>query len=240
MKPARASRLPLVLGLACLLLGGCSQASRLRSRCTSGNVDACVQLADMYATGNQVPRDLARAAEMYQHACDLGAAETCNTLGEIYERSHEMEGGQQRAEEMFRLACQGNSAAGCLNLGLALAARDDKKSAAALFERSCTAGWTAGCHYLAAALQQGEGVHVDVTRAIAIYEDACADQFVDSCLALGHMFISDEARRDVPRASRYYGMAIKTYNERCTAGSAADCRERDRLRVRLGLITASQ
>ena len=240
MQPANAVRFPFVLVLGCLVVSGCSQVSRLHARCTSGQVGACMQLGDMYATGNQVPRDVNRAAEMYQHACDLGAAETCNTLGEIYERSHEMEGGQLRAEEMFRLACSGNSAAGCLNVGLALAARDDKKAAAALFERSCTAGWTAGCHHLAAALEHGEGVLLDVNRAIAIYEDACAERFVDSCLALGHLFISDEARRDVVRSTHYYGMAIKTYDERCDAGSAADCRERDRLRVRVGLMTASQ
>ncbi len=152
-----------------------------------------------------------------------------------------MEGGQARAEELFRLACHGSSPPGCLNLGLALAQQDDKQAAVALFERSCSSGWTAGCHHLAAALENGEGVHADVDRAVTLYEDACADRLVDSCLALGALFIGGErVSRDAARATRYYGMAVKTYDERCEAGSAADCRERDRLRVRVAIMTSSQ
>ncbi len=113
MPPASAVRVPVVLLVSCAVLVACGPVSRLRARCTTGDVASCMELAQMYATGTGVPRDVARAAEMYQHACDLGAAETYNTLGEIYERSHEMEGGLRRAEELFRLACTGNSAAGC-------------------------------------------------------------------------------------------------------------------------------
>ncbi len=234
-------RVSLVLVLTAAVVVACSEASRLRSRCLGGNVNVCVQLGDMYATGTRVSRDLARAAEMYQQACNLGAVEVCNTLGEIYERGHELEGGVERAEELFRIACNGGSAAGCLNLGLALAARDDKKTAAQLFDRSCTAGWTPGCHHFAVALENGDGLLKDVNRAVALYEDACANKFVDSCLALGGLFMTGErVERDAERASRYYGTALKVYDEGCQSGNDSDCKERDRLRTRLAIIAASR
>jgi len=234
-----AFRVPLVLGFALVFTAGCSEQSRLRSRCTSGDVAACVQLGDMYAAGTRVTRDMGRAAEMYQRACDQGAAEVCNTLGEIYERGLELEGGVDRAEQMFRLACNGNSAAGCLNLGLVLSARDDKKGAAALFERSCTAGWTPGCHHLALALEHGDGLLPDLERAVALYDDACNEKYVDSCLAAANLFVTGERLpRDVQRATRYYGTALKTYDERCDAGSASDCKERDRLRTRVAVLAS--
>lgn len=236
-----AFRIPLVLALAAALASGCSEASRLRARCMGGDVAVCIQLGEMYATGNRVPRDMSRAAEMYQQACDHGAMEMCNTLGEIYERGQELEGGVLRAEELFRIACDGGSAAGCLNLGLALASRDDKKTAAVLFERSCTAGWTAGCHHLALALDRGEGVLPDLNRAIALYEDACANKFVDSCLTIGALFMTgDRVERDVVRATRYYGTALKLYDESCQAGHDNDCKERDRLRTRIAILATSR
>lgn len=236
-----AVRVSLVLVVAASLAAGCSEESRLRSRCASGDMSVCVELGNMYASGTRVTRDMGRAAEMYRKACDQGAAEVCNTLGEIYEGGLEIEGGMERAEQMFRLACNGNSAAGCLNLGLALAARDDKKDAVALYERSCAAGWTRACHHLALALERGDGVLVDLSRAIALYEDACTDKSVDSCLALGGLFVTgDRVPRDIVRATRYYGAALRTYGERCEAGSVGDCRERDRLRTRVAILTASQ
>lgn len=236
------SWMPLILVTAVVpFLGACSEASRLNGRCTGGDVAACTQLGEMYATGDRVARNMVRAAEMYEKACSLGAADICNTLGEIYERGQELEGGLTRAEAFFRVACNGGSAPGCLNLGLVAASRDDKKHAAELFERSCTEGWLPGCHRLAMAFDQGEGVLQDLDRAIALYERACADKYPDSCVAAGMLFMTGQrVERDVARATRNFGTALKVYDESCQAGSEADCKERNKLRTRVDILMASQ
>lgn len=227
----------LVIAACAGSVAACSEASRLRSACLGGDVAQCIALGDMYATGTRVPRDLGRAAEMYQQACDRGAADTCNVLGEIYEKGTDLEGGPQRAEQMFRQACNGGSAPGCLNLGLVLAGHDDKKSAASLFERACTAGWTPACHHLAAAYEQGAGVLVDLPRAITLYDEACANKYVDACVAVGNLFLAGERlERDGARAARYYGSAVKHLTDSCEAGHEASCQERDRLRTRMTLL----
>ncbi len=231
----------LAAALAAAVAAGCSEASRLRSRCVGGDVNACVQIAEMYATGTRVPRDMTRAAEMYQHACDHGAVEVCNTLGEIYERGQQFDGGMQRAEDLFRMACGGSSQAGCTNLGLVLASRDDKKGAVALFDRACSAGLPAGCHHLAKAFERGDGVPASLARAIELHEKACGDAFADSCLALGDLFISaGRVERDAARAARYYGSALKLYDASCEAGHDRDCTERDKLRTRIAILLATQ
>src|SRR5512143_181070 len=120
----RMLRLFLALAVAVLgagFLAACSQTNRLKARCLSGDINRCAQLGEMYATGNGVPRDMVRAAEMFERACAGGASDVCNTLGEIYEKSGTFEGGVARAETMYEKACNGGSSAGCLNLGLAFA-----------------------------------------------------------------------------------------------------------------------
>lgn len=231
-------RLPMLALLAAIcLLSSCGEAPRLKGRCFSGDVPACTQLGDMFASGRGVERDLGRAAEMYSRACDGGAADVCNTLGEIYERTGDLEGGAERAAAMFERACTGGSSAGCLNLGLAFAAREDMTRAVALYDRSCAGGWAAGCHQLALAYEQGEGVTRDVARALTIYAQACDGDFVESCVNAGNIYLAAVAR-DVPAASRLYGRAIKILDEGCASGAERDCTERDRIRTRLAIAAA--
>ncbi len=144
---------------AAAVASSCGEVSRLRARCLSGEVPACTQVGDMYASGRGVDRDLGRAAEMYARACDGGAADVCNTLGEIYEKTAGLEGGMERAAAMFERACTGGSAAGCLNLGLTFAAREDMPRAISLYDRSCAGGWAAGCHQLGLVYRAGRGRH---------------------------------------------------------------------------------
>jgi hypothetical protein len=99
------------------------------------------------------------------------------------------------------------------------------------------AGWTPACHHLAQAFEQGAGVLVDLPRAIALYEEACTGKFVDSCQALGALFVGGErVERDTARAARYYATALKVLADSCAAGRETDCKERDRLRTRMTLL----
>lgn len=227
--------------LAASMLAGCSEASRLNIRCMAGSVLVCTQLGDMYATGKDVPRDMARAALAYERACDGGAADVCNTLGEIVEQTGSADGGPPRAEQLFQKACDGSSSRGCLNLGLVAAAREDMTRAFALFEKSCDGGWAPGCHQLAVTYEQGEGVTKDVAKAVTLYTQACDGEYVDSCVVAANLFLAGEVvTKDMVVAVRFYGKALKLYNDWCVAGNETACTERDRLRNRLAIISEAQ
>jgi len=237
----RMSAAAAALSLAAVWFTACSEASRMETKCLTGDVAVCIQLGDMYASGRGVPRDLGRAARAYDRACSGGAVDVCNTLGEIVEQTGALEGGIARAEQLYVKACEGGSSRGCLNLGLVAAGRDDKVRAFALYDKSCSAGWAAGCHHLAAAYQEGEGVAKDVVKALAVYTQACDGEYIESCNTAAALYLAGEVvSKNVDAALRLYGKALQVYIESCKAGYDADCAEADKLRNRITLLGLAQ
>jgi hypothetical protein len=227
----------LCLAVGCAVaLTACSNTSRLNLRCITGDLQRCRQLGDMYATGNEVPQDLVRAASLYERVCEAGVAEVCNTLGEIYERVPGFESESTRVLELYDRACHAGSATGCLNSGLQAASREEYGQAASLFDRACTNGAEAGCHHLGGLYRNGDGVEKDMTRAVALYEQACNADLVVSCDALATLFAEGkDVEPDGARAGRYLARIVEFYTLGCEAGVERDCRERDRYRSRAAL-----
>ena len=67
----------------------------------------------MYATGDGVTRDVARAATLFQRACDGGEARGCYALAVSYNTGVGVTQDLARAATLFRQACDGGYAAGC-------------------------------------------------------------------------------------------------------------------------------
>ena len=198
----------LLTAVTAAVVAGCSQASRLDTKCVAGDVIACTQLGDMYANGRGVPRDIVRAGQAYERSCNLGAPDVCNTLGEIIEMTGDLDGGTRRAELFFQKACEGGSLPGCLNLGLAAAAREELTLAASLYERSCDGGWAPGCHQLGLSHQEGLGVAKDIAKAVALFSHACDGEFVDSCVLLGNLYAAGvETPKDKTQALAFFAKA---------------------------------
>ncbi len=66
---------------------------------------ACWDLGKMYANGEGVTQDYARAASLYQQACDGGMATVCNNLGVMYLRGEGVTQDYTRAVSFFQKAC---------------------------------------------------------------------------------------------------------------------------------------
>jgi TPR repeat protein len=244
VRPARLIRISAAaatLALAGVWISGCSEASRMETRCMTGDVAVCIQLGDVYANGRGVARDLGRAARAYDRACAGGAVDVCNTLGEIVEQTGAVEGGIARAEQLYAKACEGGSSRGCLNLGLVAAGREDFVRAFLLYQKSCDGGWAAGCHQVAAAYQEGEGVAKDVIKALAVYTETCDSEYVESCTVAAGLYLAGAVvARNVEAALRLYGRALQVYIQSCKTGVDADCAEADKLRNRVTLLAAAQ
>jgi uncharacterized protein len=237
----RTSAATAALALAGFWLAGCSEASRMETKCLTGDVAVCIQLGDMYANGRGVTRDMGRAARAYDRACSGGAVDVCNTLGEIVEQTGAIEGGVAKAEQLYQKACEGGSSRGCLNLGLVAAGRDDKVRAFALYQKSCEGGWAAGCHHVAASYQEGEGVAKDVIKALAVYTQACDGEYIESCNVAAGLYLAGEGvSKNVEAALRLYGKALEVHTASCKAGYDADCAEADKLRTRMTLLGVAQ
>jgi len=208
----------------------------LNLRCMTGDLQRCRVLADMYATGRGVERNLGRAAELYRKVCDAGVGEICNTLGEIYDEVPGFEVSPQEIASLYDRACTLNSAAGCLNFGLFLTAAGQPENGVLFYDRACVSGLAAGCHHLAAANELGEGVRQDLPRAIELYEQACSSEYVDSCLALATLYTEGTLLPpDAAKVAGYNARALQIYIDGCEAGNSPDCLQRDRLRTRIQL-----
>jgi uncharacterized protein len=236
MKQRRSSVGACISLAGALLSAACSQSSRLNLQCTSGDLEHCRQLADMYAAGDGVTRDFARAASLYERVCDAGVAEACNSLGELYARVPGFESEAKRVPALYERACTAESAAGCLNLGLLAHESGDYEKAAGLFERACVAGDPAGCHQLALAFENARGVRKDLARAVTLFEQVCDAQHVESCVALVRLFSDGiETTADRARVGHYNAQLLQIYAAGCESGIDRDCRERDALRTRIAL-----
>lgn len=55
-------------------------SAMLQSRCDNGSAESCVALAKMYEEGNDVAKDRARAAELYEKGCRSGNAAGCKGM----------------------------------------------------------------------------------------------------------------------------------------------------------------
>jgi rhomboid protease GluP len=124
-----------------------------KASCELGVLESCAALGYKYASGEDVPRDYARARVLLTRACGGGLAEACTDLGVLYQG----EGGPPdpvRAYGLFRTACQGGSTDGCRKQGIALwygrGTGPDRERARALFERACRAGDQRSCEFLQA------------------------------------------------------------------------------------------
>ena len=207
----------------------------------------CFRIAESYRKGNGVPRDVARAAQFYEHACDGGHTEACSTLGliryggelykeacdggdaegcwhlgNIYEEGDGASRDYGRARESYRLACAGGYAQGCRDLARYFIDKDSSQ-VADLYKQACDGGDATACNALGVMYSDGNGVREDPSRATDLFRTACDGGEAWGCYNLGS---SHEEGNGVPldrvRAAEFYGRA-------CEEGVADAC-------ARLGIL----
>ncbi len=73
--------------------------------CDEGWEAGCGSLAGFYLEGNQVPRDLSRAAALLESACAGGHALSCSNLGTMYKRGDGVAQDDDTALAYVKKAC---------------------------------------------------------------------------------------------------------------------------------------
>jgi hypothetical protein len=93
--------------------GAQSAIDRDEEACDGGQVGACALLGLMLERGAGVPRDVARAATLYERACDGGELRGCTNLGLLLESGTDVPRDRDRAATLYRRACDAGEALGC-------------------------------------------------------------------------------------------------------------------------------
>jgi TPR repeat protein len=91
--------------------------------------------------------------------------------------------------------------------------------AAPLFEQACAGGIGEACNHLGFMHENGNGVALDNSQAIALYSKACMANYVLGCFDLGVMY---EHGRGVPQDEAYVRAAAE-YSIVCDANGGAGC-----------------
>jgi uncharacterized protein len=123
----------------------------------------------------------------YQYACDHSVVEACNNLGVIYSQGSGVSQDHKRAVELYRLGCEGFM--GGVQVKTTPSEtwnQTQQQMAETRFGSSENA-----CYNLAEKLQSGEGAPMDLDRAAALYQRACAKDNGDACFALAKLYEAD-------------------------------------------------
>ena len=116
--------------------------------CDQERASACVNLAEMYASGRGIERDSTRALELRARACSLDAG-SCFDLANAYYRGEGTPKDLGKAAESFKAACDHGSAPACFLLARIVEqdpeSEGGQKAALSLYERACSAGFEPAC-----------------------------------------------------------------------------------------------
>jgi TPR repeat protein len=188
------------------------QHAAFERACTLKDAAGCGHLAYLYATGDGVTRDHARATAFYEQACALGDPMGCYNVGLNHEEGRGVTRNVARAAEAYEAGCEGGSPKACTNLGGLLngTARGtpDPVRAVAAWRRGCEGSACEGanllgCVNLARAFRDGIGGTADPAQAADLFGAVCdnaidnavpaATQQVKACALLGGMHLAATA-----------------------------------------------
>ena len=154
----------------------------------AGGWTNCFELGELYYSGDAVPLDYPRAAELYQQACKGEDARGCAALGGMYYGGKGVGQDWTRAAGLYQQACDGEVALGCYRLGVMYYVGDgvplDRARAARLYQQACAGDYGQGCYNLGILYDIGIGVRENSARAAELYRQSCNSGDALGCYSL--------------------------------------------------------
>jgi TPR repeat protein len=212
------------------------QRAAFERACALRDGPGCAHLAYLYAGGDGVPRDHAKATSLYEQSCSLGDPEGCYNVGLNYESGRGVAKDLARGVAAYDAGCKGGSPMACTNLGGllqdgALGTPDPARAVASwalgCAGSVCQGANLLGCVNLARAHRDGIGGPADPARAVELFTAVCengidnavpaASQQVKACALLGGMHLAGTA----PASSEARGRALS--EQACDGGDDFGC-----------------
>ncbi|HEY8080059.1 MAG TPA: tetratricopeptide repeat protein [Labilithrix sp.] len=152
------------------------------------NQSSCVNLGIMFANGAGVPKDLGKAATLFQGACNAGIAAGCDHFGLALQFGQGIQQDLPRAIDTLTKGCNLGNAESCNRRALmaerAQGGPKDPVTAVTFYQKACNLGDAFGCGNLANHLASGEGIPKDPARAAQLRKQACDKGDQPACNAL--------------------------------------------------------
>jgi hypothetical protein len=214
------SAILLLLGLAAFLIWpGHQKAAKQGNQpaiasleTDQGNAATQNNLGRRYYNGEGVPRDLGKAAELFQKAAEQGNADSQNNLGRLYYNGEGVPRDLGKAAELFQKAAeQGNADAQRALARLFVRGEGvprDLGKAAELYQKAAYQGNVDAQFSLALLYEKGEGVPKDLGKAAELYQTAANQGDAEAQFNLGLLYEKGEGvPEDSAKAGELYHQA---------------------------------
>lgn len=213
------------LGALLLERGATGEGLRhIQRAADAGSSEGLHRLALIYARGDAgVPRNDARAAELFQKAAALGHPRAQLNLGTLYFRGQGVPRDLIQARAWLEKAAAGGDPYALYALGRAMsesegAAAADPTRAADLYRRAAEKGHPLAALRYGMALDEGSGVKKDPASAQRWLMQAQENGVPEAALALGDMMVRSPTSRDKAANTKILKAAISWYEVAANAG----------------------
>jgi TPR repeat protein len=175
-----------------------------------------------YAEGDGVPKDLGKAAELYQKAADQGHALAQFNLGSLYHNGQGVPKDLRKAVKLYQKAAKQGDASALASLGRLYQSGEgvpkDLGKAVELYQKAAKQGDADALTSLGYLYQSGEGVPKDLGKAEELYQKAADQGDADALTYLGYLGNDYEYGRGVPKDLR---KAVELYQKAADRGDAS-------------------
>ncbi|WP_437760107.1 SEL1-like repeat protein [Sorangium sp. So ce1389] len=200
------------------------------AQCGKGDVGSCYHLGIHYLSGKDLPRDDARAAELFEKACSAGVAQACYARGKqqlrdiLSAKVPPDAAGRAKVREFADKACELGDGWACwsaaewyLREGPQAVIPKDATRAVAFLRRGCDLGYGPSCSSLGNMLVEGKLAAKDVAVAVGVLQRACEGGQAEDCVELGDILRKGQG------APKDGVKAIAAYRRGCTLGDMRAC-----------------
>ncbi len=167
------------------------------------HAESCMQLGVLVRDAKGGPRDLHRAAELFEIACKGDVRTACVELGLLlYKDRDGLKAEPERAVELFASSCD--------QVDVTPAAPDAQPGSG--MPESGPHPLAASCEALGTAYREGVGVEppkADEDKASQLYDRACDARFAQGCVSGGNLAAARRAKKDVAKAADLYERGCK-------------------------------
>ena len=164
--------------------------------CEGKNPSGCAWLGKQLERGRGIPRDLTKAASLFQSACDGGDPASCSLVGLRAENrplprptAAELAPLYLKAAPALKKECDSGGLAECVMLGYLLqtgkGVEPDEAAAGALFHKACEGGSPDGCNNESALDLTGQDAGKSVSKAFESFQKLCKAGSLAACNNVG-------------------------------------------------------
>ncbi|KYF92676.1 Sel1 repeat protein [Sorangium cellulosum] len=207
-----------------------ADARACAAQCGKGDVGSCYHLGIHYLSGKDLPRDDARAAELFEKACGAGVTQACYARARLQLRDIQSAkvppdtAGRAKVREFADKACEMGDGWACfsaaewyLSEGPQAVLPKDATRAVAFLRRGCDLGYGPSCSALGKMLIEGKLAAKDVAVAVGVLQRACEGGQAEDCVDLGDILRKGQG------APKDGVKAIAAYRRGCSLGDMRAC-----------------